>query len=273
MGNDLFIKRAYSVKRRFLGMYRAAHAGHIACGLSCADLLVFLKFHWMGEKDSLILSKGHAAAALYSLLAEAGELPEEEISTFYRDGTLLGAHPPIGQIKGIPFATGSLGHGLPIASGMAYAAGLKGDNRTVFCVTSDGELDEGSIWESALFMAQHRQDNVVWLIDRNKLQGFGRTEEVIGLEPLDLKLKSFGLFVAEADGHDFVPLQRAKDLCLNSDEAENKPKVMICNTVKGHGVSFMENQIAWHYLPMDGGQYDLALKELKDRYEKDLKGQ
>jgi transketolase len=222
------------------------------------------------KDDNLILSKGHAGAALYSMLAEAGELSEAEIATFYRDGTALGAHPPVNQIKGIPFATGSLGHGLPISSGMAYAAKLKGEKRTFFCITSDGELDEGSVWESALFMAHHKQENVVWLIDRNKLQGFGQTEDVIGLEPLNLKLKSFGIFVTEADGHDYDSLRMAKELCLNDPRAKNMPKVIICRTVKGHGVSFMENKIDWHYLPMTDEQYALALKELKAQYEKDM---
>lgn len=270
MINKSFLKRAYSVKQRFLGMYKAAHAGHIACSLSCADILVFLRFFWLGKDDSFILSKGHAAGALYSLLAEAGDISAAEIDTFYRDGTALGAHPPVNQIKEIPFATGSLGHGLPITSGRAYAAKLKGEKRIFFCVTSDGELDEGSVWESALFMAQNKQDNVIWLIDRNRLQGFGKTEEVIGLEPLELKLKSFGLFVAEADGHDFASLGRAKQLCLNEREAQGKPKVIICRTVKGHGVSFMENIVDWHYLPMTDEQYKLALAELKLRYEKEL---
>ncbi len=265
MKNELFLKHVFSVKKRFLAMYKKANAGHIASSLSCADILVFLKFFWMQKDDGFILSKGHAAAALYSILAEAGELSGEEINTFYQEGTCLGAHPPVNQIKGICFATGSLGHGLPIASGMAYAAKLKGEKRDFFCVTSDGELNEGSTWESALFMAQHKQNNVVWLIDRNGLQGFGKTEEVLSLEPLVLKLKSFGFFVVEADGHDYNSLFQAKEKCLG---IKDQPKVIICKTIKGHGISYMENKMEWHYLPMTDDQYNLALKELKERYEK-----
>ncbi len=262
-----FISRAYSVKKRFLEMYKNAHAGHVACSLSCADILVFVKFFWMGVKDQLILSKGHAAAALYSVLAEAGELSDADIDTFYKDGTFLGAHPPANQIKGIPFATGSLGHGLSLVSGMAYASRLKGEARTFYCVTSDGELDEGSVWEAALFIAQKKQSNVVWLIDRNNLQGFGQTEDVISLEPLKEKLSSFGWFVAEADGHDYDSLNRAKAKCENLD----KPKVIICRTIKGHGVSFMEHQVAWHYLPMSDENYQQALSELNKQYERETK--
>ncbi|MFH1541824.1 MAG: transketolase [bacterium] len=257
MDNKLFIERVYSVKKRFLTMYQTAHAGHIACSLSCADILTFLHFDWMDEPNSLILSKGHAAAALYSVLAERGLLSESEIQTFYQNGTYLGAHPPANRIKGIPFATGSLGHGLSISAGRALASKLKKENQLFFCVTSDGELDEGSIWEAALFIVQHQLNNLIWLIDRNNLQGFGRTENVMALEPLSAKLVAFNFNVIEADGHNYESLLSAKKSCL-----KNKPNVIICKTIKGKGVSFMEDKLDWHYLPMNEQQFKQAMSEL-----------
>jgi len=265
--NEGLIDRGYLIKKRFLEMYRRANAGHIACSLSCTEILVFLRFGWMKEADTLILSKGHAAAALYSVLAEYGVVREDEIKTFYQDGTYFGAHPPANKIKGVPFATGSLGHGLPIAAGMAFASRLKCEDRLIFCVTSDGELNEGSIWEAALFISHHRINNLVWLIDRNNIQGFGRSDEVLGLEPLDKKLRSFGFYVIYADGHGYDSLLMAKKECLaNRDSLQ--PQVIICRTIKGKGVSYMEDTVDWHYLPMDNEQYRLALEELTLDYNR-----
>ena len=136
-------------------MYKNANAGHVGSSLSCAEILVFLRFAWMKNDDAFVLSKGHAAAALYSVLAEYGTLSESDIKSFYQDGTVLAAHPPVNKIKGVPFATGSLGHGLSLCAGMALASRLKNQQRKFFCLTSDGELDEGSVWEAALFIA-HR---------------------------------------------------------------------------------------------------------------------
>lgn len=261
------LDKAYSVKRRFLSMYKSANAGHIGSSLSCAEILVFIKFAWMKAKDELILSKGHAAGALYALLAEAGDLSEAEIQSFYRNDTYLAGHPPPAKIQGIPFATGSLGHGLSISSGMALAAQLKQNReRLFFCVTSDGELNEGSIWEAALFIAQNKLHNVIWMIDRNFIQGFGRTEEVMRLEPLKQKLEAFGFFVCDADGHDFESLAAAQKIMTEDPAALSRPKVVLCRTVKGNGVSFMKDTVACHYLPMNDEQYQTALRELENEY-------
>ncbi|MDH7511348.1 MAG: transketolase [Clostridiales bacterium] len=257
-----FVNKVYSVKKRLLAMYKEANAGHIACSLSCAEILTFLTFFWMDDPDTLILSKGHAAAALYAVLCEAGLITEDDIKTFYKEGTYLGAHPPVRKIRGIPFATGSLGHGLPISAGRAFASKLKKENRLFFCVTSDGELDEGSTWEAALFISHHRLTNLIWMIDRNHIQGFGRTEDVMALEPLDVKLKAFRFHVIKADGHSYDSLLAAKLECLSNNGTSETPNVIICETIKGHGVSFMENTVDWHYLPMDDGQYKKALDEL-----------
>jgi len=262
------IDRAYAVKKRFLGMYRSANAGHVGCSLSCTEILVFVRFGWMKDRDTLLLSKGHAAAALYSILAEAGALHENDIATFYHDGTLLAAHPPVNGIADIPFATGSLGHGLSLSAGMALGARLKNESRSFFCVSSDGELDEGSVWEAALFITQHRLNNLIWLIDRNGLQGIGRTEEVMALEPLADKLASFGFFVTAADGHDFGSLQEARNRCLGRENTHGAPGVIICRTVKGRGLRSLENTVDSHYLPLTDEQYGRALDDLAAEHQK-----
>ena len=167
------LTKAYHIKSRFLGMYKQANAGHVGCSLSVAEIITFVRFGWMNENDEIILSKGHAAAALYSMLAEDGTLSEEDIQTFYKNGTHLAAHPPVNKIRRIPFATGSLGHGLSLAAGLGLAQKLKKKDKKIFCITSDGEINEGSTWEAALFIAHHQLTNVIWLIDRNNLQGYG----------------------------------------------------------------------------------------------------
>lgn len=258
----LLTDRVFSVKKRFLAMYKKANAGHIGSSLSCAEILVFLKFAWMREDDTLVLSKGHAAAALYALLAEANVLTPAHIDSFYEDGTQLPALPPFNAFKEIPFATGSLGHGLSVSAGMALGARLNGRERRLFCVTSDGELDEGSVWEAALFVAHHKLTNVVWLVDRNRIQAIGNTEDVLALEPLDAKLRAFGFHVVTVDGHDFASLLAARDECERVWQARDTPVVIIANTVKGNGVSYMQGTVDSHYLPMSDAQYEQALAEL-----------
>lgn len=225
-------------------MYKKANAGHVGCSLSCLEMIVFAKFVLMKPEDELILSKGHAAALLYSVLAEDGVISEEEIETFYKNGTYLSAHPPVNKIKGIPFATGSLGHGLSIAAGLGLANRLKKNEKKIFCITSDGELNEGSTWEAAMFISHHKLKNITWFIDRNYLQGFGRTEDTLKLDPLDKKLESFGFQVAIADGHNFDSLKDAVTLFQNE-----KPLAIICNTVKGKDLE-LQNTVDCHYLPL-----------------------
>lgn len=257
------LEKALSVKKRFLGMYKAANAGHVGCSLSCAEILTFVRFGWMNETDELILSKGHAAASLYSLLAEAGQISEEEIGTFYKNNTYLAAHPPANKISGIPFATGSLGHGLSLAAGLGLANKLKATGKHIFCVTSDGEINEGSTWEAAMFIAHHALKNVIWLIDRNQLQGFGRTEEVMKLEPLGDKLKAFGFHVISIDGHNFSQFQHAKHLAIESKQ----PAAIICHTVKGNNWNLYQDKVDSHYLPMKDEQYGLVLAEVERLYQ------
>ena len=255
-------QRVLSLKRRFLAMYKRAHAGHVGSSLSCAEILVLLQHAWMRDDDRFVLSKGHAAAALYALLAEVNAIDPRELDSFYAEGTRLPALPPVNAIDEIPFATGSLGHGLSLSAGMALGAILNRRDRRVFCLTSDGELDEGSTWEAALFIAHRRLTNVVWLIDRNRIQGIGRTEDVLALEPLDAKLEAFGFHVVSADGHDFGSLLAARDACTRALEERGRPVVVIANTVKGNGLRDVQDTVASHYLPMDDAQYERALDEL-----------
>ena len=244
-------------------MYKAANAGHVGCSLSVAEILTFVRFGWMKEGDEIILSKGHAAASLYALLAEDGTLSQSDIDSFYKNGTFLAAHPPVNRIKNIPFATGSLGHGLSLSAGLGLAQKLKKSNKEIFCVTSDGEINEGATWEAALFIIHHELKNVTWLIDRNKLQGFGRTEDVMRLDPLDKKLEAFGFHVIIANGHDFNSLENAKQQAKNS----SKPSAIICETTKGKYWSTREDTVDCHYIPMKDSDYDAILGELEKDYQ------
>jgi transketolase len=257
---ETLLKKVNNIKIRFLKMYHSANAGHIGSSLSCTELLTLCRFYYMESHDNMVLSKGHAAASLYSVLAEYGEISEEQISTFYKNNTSLPAHPPVNKFPSIPFATGSLGHGLSIAAGFAFSAMLSKSKRKTFCITSDGELNEGSTWEAALFIQQKKLNNLIWFIDRNKLQGFGETEEIIKLEPLDLKLSSFGFEVIKADGHNIQELMNLKEQILNP----LKPLAIIASTQKGNGWKNMEGKLGCHYLPINEEDFNQFIKELSN---------
>jgi transketolase len=248
----LVVKRD-AIKSRLIKMYKKANAGHVGCSLSCLELITFVKFELMKAVDELILSKGHAAALLYSVLAETGVISESEIETFYQNDTYLSAHPPVNKIKGIPFATGSLGHGLSIAAGFGLANKLKKNDKKIFCITSDGELNEGSTWEAALFIAHHNLKNVFWFVDRNYLQGFGRTEDTLRMDPLDKKLESFGFQVVIADGHDFESMRDAV-----AGFQHERPLAVICYTIKGKDMK-LEDTVDCHYLPLTDEDFQKLL--------------
>ncbi len=247
--------------KTLLGLYKRANAGHIGASLSCLDILVCLFFDRMKKDDKFILSKGHAAVALYTVLAKSGRIPESELDSFYKDGTLLGAHPPCSRmLEGVTFGTGSLGHGLSLAAGIALSNRFSGRKFNVYCVLSDGDCNEGSTWEAALFAAHQKLSNLVVIIDNNGLQGFGRSKDVLSLEPLAKKWESFNFEVTEAsNGNDFNSLLNAFEEVEN--RGSEKPKCIIARTVKGSGVSFMENKMEWHYLPMSEDQYKTAVYE------------
>lgn len=248
-----------------LNLHKHAGVGHIASSLSVLDILIFLYFYKMQTQDRCILSKGHAATALYTVLAKSGRIKEELLDTFERDGTTLAMHPScLGQISDITFGTGSLGHGLSLATGLALSQRWTKNDFEVFCVLSDGDLNEGSTWEAIMFSSQHALSNLTVIVDYNRVQAFGATEEVLNLEPLVDKFKSFGFNVETAqNGNDFVSINDAfNKSCTNNDD--NKPRCIIAQTIKGSGISFMENKIEWHYLPMSDEQYEQALQEINN---------
>jgi transketolase len=251
------------LRSRILGLHHMAGSGHIGCSLSCIDLLIAI-FNIKSPEDSFILSKGHAATALYSILNEFGEIGDEALATFYNNGTTLPAHPAPLSYPAIPFATGSLGHGLPIAAGIAKANKIKGNNQLSFVLMSDGETNEGTSWEAAHFATSHHLDNLIAIVDKNGLQGFDNTSEVLGDTASASLWQSMGFDVFEADGHDVG--QIIDILNKFSSDQNQKPKLIIANTVKGKGISYMENNLEWHYLPMNEEQYQLALDEIKTKY-------
>jgi transketolase len=261
MINEKMIQnRILRMKITFLQMYYKANAGHIGSSLSCAEVLGVIWFHFKNHDDRVILSKGHAAAALYATLYEAGIVNADEIKTFYSNNTILPAHPPVNKFDEIPFATGSLGHGLSIAAGFAYSNKIKKIKAKVFCITSDGELNEGSIWEAALFISHHELNNLIWFIDRNRFQGFGGTEETIKLDPLDKKLEAFGFNVFQINGHSVSELMNLKMVFQKSA----KPIVVIANTVKGNGWTGKSDTLASHYLPITELEYNIFLNNLNN---------
>jgi transketolase len=250
---------ALAIRRRFLRMHFEARAGHIGSGLSAIDLLTYIHGAWLRDEDRFILSKGHGASSLYATLHHYGRLGEADLATYYQDGTLLPAHPAPLALAAIPAATGSLGHGLPIACGLAYTFKvLDGGGARVACLLSDGDCNEGSTWEAALFAGHHALDNLVVVVDANGIQGFGRTEEVLKLEPFAKKWEAFGFDVVELDGHDFAQIDAAF-----AGASKRRPRCLVARTVKGKGVKIMEDTVAWHYWPMNEAQYAEALADLE----------
>jgi transketolase len=244
-------------KLRLLRMHYESGVGHIGGNLSCLDLLLVLHHRVLLPADQFILSKGHSAGAYYVTLWTLGKLHEPELSTFHKDGTRLSGHPPATGIEEILFSTGSLGHGISLAAGLALAKRLKGEPGRVFCLTSDGEWNEGSCWEALIFAKQQGLKNLTLMVDLNGLQGFGATREVANLEPLAEKFRCFGLPTMEVDGHECDELQRA--LWLQDAGLQ----VIVARTRKGRGVSFMEDRLEWHYLPMNEAQYRQAVQEIE----------
>jgi transketolase len=241
---------------RLLRMHFESRIGHIGGNLSSLPAMLYVHLEVLGKEDVFVLSKGHAAGALYVSLWMAGKLAESELSEFHKDRTRLAGHPMTGWNPDIRFSTGSLGHGLSLSAGVALAKKLKGDPGTVYCQMSDGEWQEGSTWEALIFAAHHRLANLTLLVDLNGLQGFGSTREIASLDGLPGKLKAFDIELIDIDGHDLAAIGRA--LAAPS----HRPKLIVLRTIKGHGISFMENRMEWHYLPMTEAQHAQAQKEL-----------
>jgi transketolase len=248
-------------------MINAARSSHLGSSLSMADILAVLYGGILNvshetihspDRDRFILSKGHACAALYAVLSECGFFPVDWLETFYANGSRLAGH-ATSSVPGVEFSTGSLGHGLPVACGMALAAKRDGRSYRVITLLSDGECDEGSVWEAALFGPQHRLDNLTVIVDYNKIQSLGNVHEVLELEPFKAKWEAFGWTVAQIDGHDHVQLiETLSKIPLES----GRPSCVIADTVKGKGIAFMENQLLWHYRSPDVDEFSRAFAAL-----------
>lgn len=249
-----------------MNLYKKVQAGHIGSSLSCLDILVYLYFSRMEKNDEFILSKGHAAAALYTVLEKAGKITKDELNSYYTNGTYLAAHPPCcGKLGGIIFGTGSLGHGLSLATGLALSTRFTNKKFNVYCIISEGDCNEGSTWEAALFAAHHKLQNLTVIIDNNKIQAFGKSDDVINLESLKKKWEAFNFEVAVAkNGNDFESLSEAFEKLDSSGSL--KPRCIIAETTKGSGVSYMENTIEWHYLPMNDEQFESAINQINKKY-------
>jgi transketolase len=260
---------AARIRGHALRMVHQANASHIGTCLSMADLLAVLygrvlqidpaRPNWP-HRDRFILSKGHGAAILYATLAEQGFFPLEWLDRYCQDGARLGGHITSQGVPGVEVSTGSLGHGLPIGCGIALAGKRTGMGYRVFVMLSDGELDEGSNWEAVLFAPHHHLDNLVAIVDYNKIQSLGHVQEVLDLDPLGEKWRAFQWAVREVNGH---CVEEIEDALTGIPFEQGKPSVIIAHTVKGKGVSFMEDQLAWHYKSPSVEQLTQALIEVR----------
>lgn len=247
-------------------MTSAARAAHVGSSLSMIDILaaVYGGIAKLGSdendpnRDVVLVSKGHAAAGAYAVMAHAGLIPMDWLDRFCQDGAELGGHVTSSNVPWVELSTGSLGHALPFGLGVALAAKRDGSPRRVFVLLSDGELDEGSNWEAALLAAHHSLDNLTIFIDRNRLQSLRSTEETVALEPLADKWRAFGWNVGTVDGHSVKDLIEA----FEQLSSQGSPAALVCETTKGKGVSFMEGSVAWHYKSASGEELLAALNEL-----------
>lgn len=259
---------ARQIRISSLKMVHNSNSSHIGGALSMTDILAVLYnevLHYDAnnpidpDRDRLVLSKGHTCVALYSVLALKGFYPVKELDTFCQNGSLFEGHVSY-MIPGVEISSGSLGHGFPVACGMAYGAKVKKQNFRTYVIVGDGEMNEGSNWEALLFGAHHELDNLCAIIDRNKMQAFGNSNDILNLEPLKSKLEDFNWNVLDIDGNDYEQLRAA---FKNADETKGKPTIIIANTIKGKGVSYMENTLKWHYSAPNEELLNKALEELQ----------
>ena len=258
---------ALQLRRHVVRMCARGGSSHVGSCLSIADILALLYGEllrvdpaeplWPG-RDRFILSKGHAGACIYAALAERGFFPLSDLERHYRNGSNLSGHVSHRDVPGVEFSTGSLGHGLGVAAGIAFQLRRQGGAQRVFALLSDGECDEGSVWEAALFAAHHRLGRLCAIIDYNKLQSLGPVEQTIGLEPLTDKWRAFGWTGVRADGHDHDRLRDAFAVAAASE----RPTCIVADTIKGRGISFMENAVLWHYRTPAGAELAAAMREL-----------
>lgn len=261
-------KKAKDLRLQIVKMIAKAKASHLGSAYSVLDILIYLysfilhinpKDPYHKTRDRFILSKGWGASALYVVLADKGFFPKKELDTYCVDGSRLVGITTMSGVPGVEATTGSMGHGLPVGGGMAVAAKKLKSATRVFVVISDGELDEGSTWEAILFAGHNHLDNLIAIVDYNKWQSFGRTKDVLNLDPIPDKFRAFGWEAIEADGNDFASLEKA---FARIPLKKNKPTVIIAHTIKGKGVSFLEDRNEWHYKYPSREQLEIAIKEL-----------
>ena len=262
-------KKAREVRKGIIEAVYSNKSGHPGGSLSVADILTVLYFNEMRideknpkweERDRLVLSKGHCAPALYSCLANRGFFNVEDLKTFRNINSYLQGHPDMKKIPGVDMTTGSLGQGFSAANGMAIAAKLDNKDYRVYCILGDGEIEEGQIWEAAMAANKYKLDNLCVIVDNNNLQIDGTIEEVMSSYPIDEKFKSFGFQIININGHDIQEIMDAFEVAKN---VKGKPTCIIAKTVKGKGISFMENQVGWHGKAPNEEQYLEAMKELE----------
>lgn len=257
-------EKVNTIRKNILKIAHSSKGPHTGTALSCVEILTVLYFDILNiesfedeNRDIFILSKGHGAMALYATLYEKNYLTEEDFLSYYQNGGALPAHLDKYTNKAIEVSSGSLGHGLPQALGFAYSKKLKNLDSKVYVLMGDGETEEGSIWEAAMLAPKMGLDNLTVFIDRNNLQGYGRPSELVSFEPIDEKFRSFNWDVYRVDGHDVYAIQNA--INIQSD----KPKMIICDTIKGKGVSFMEDEMKWHYFIVTDEFLSDGTKELE----------
>lgn len=260
---------AKKIRKRILEVICRTNSPHIGSCFSSVELLIGLYFNTLNvspenpfndKRDRFIMSKGHACAALFAVLTERGFISEEDFYTFATDGGVLEHHPDKDISKGIEMTSGSLGHSLSIGAGLALAAKQDSNDSRVYILMGDGDMNEGSVWEAVMFASQHKLNNLIAVIDYNKMQALGFTRDIINMDPLPDKWSSFGWEVKRINGHDFGEIVEA---FASIPFSQTKPSVIIADTLKGSGVSFMENKLLWHYRTPNGAEYQMALKELQ----------
>lgn len=264
-------KMAKQVRKGIIEAVYSNQSGHPGGSLSVADILTVLYFKEMNideknpnwsDRDRLVLSKGHCSPALYSCLANRGFFPVEDLKTFRNINSYLQGHPDKNKVPGVDMTTGSLGQGLSAANGMAIAGKMDGKHYRVYCILGDGEIEEGQIWEAAMAANKYKLDNLCVIVDNNNLQIDGTIEEVMSSYPIDEKFRSFGFEIIKIDGHDITEIIKAFDVAKN---VKGKPTCIIAKTIKGKGISFMENQVGWHGKAPNEEQYIQALQELEEK--------
>ena len=262
-------QKANEIRKSSLTEVYSASSGHPGGSLSIAEILAYLFFEKMNinkdspddpDRDRFVLSKGHTAPALYAVLAEKGFFPKEDLKTFRHSGSYLQGHPDMKGVPGVDMTTGSLGLGVSAACGMAKSAKIFNKNYKVYAVLGDGEIGEGQVWESAMFASHYKLDNLCIFVDFNGLQIDGPITAVMNSTPIDKKYEAFGFNVINIDGHNLDEIEKA---VKQADECKGKPTAIICRTVKGKGVSFMENKAEWHGTAPNKEQYEQAMAELE----------